>query len=70
MNTFAASYKRYWEPSYSQFLGLSIASGTIASFLTYPLEFIKTVIQHQGVGVGFRGRRGRLLDYLSSTTRI
>ena len=58
MNTLAASYKRYWEPSYLQATGLSLIAGTISSFATYPLEFIKTVIQFQSTGVGFRGRRG------------
>lgn len=58
MNTLAASYSRYWEPSYLQATGISLIAGTIASFATYPLEFLKTVIQHQATGVGIRGRRG------------
>lgn len=67
MNTLAASYSRYWEPSYLQATGISLIAGTIASFATYPLEFLKTVIQHQATGVGFRGRRGNpLLTQCSS----
>ncbi len=58
MNTLAASYSRYWEPSYTQSISISLVAGTVSSFLTYPLEFIKTVIQFQGTAVGFRGRRG------------
>jgi hypothetical protein len=59
MNTLAGSYSRYWEPSYLQATGISLVAGTIASFATYPLEFLKTVIQFQATGVGFRGRRGK-----------
>lgn len=58
MNTLAASYKRYWEPSYLEATAVSVIAGTVSSFVTYPLEFLKTVIQFQGTGVGFRGRRG------------
>lgn len=60
MNTLAASYNRYWEPSYLQATSISLIAGTVASFATYPLEFLKTVIQFQGTAVGFRGRRGNL----------
>ena len=59
MNTKSASFKLYWEPSYAQYISLSLATGTIASFLTYPLEFIKTIIQFQATAVGFRGKRGK-----------
>jgi solute carrier family 25 oxoglutarate transporter 11 len=64
MNTLAASYSRYWEPSYLQVTGISLIAGTISSFVTYPLEFLKTVIQFQATGVGFRGRRGNFITNL------
>lgn len=67
MNTLAASYSRYWEPSYLQATGISLIAGTIASFATYPLEFLKTVIQHQATGVGIRGRRGNTPHTQSSS---
>jgi len=70
MNTHAHSYKRYWEPTYLQTTGLSIVAGAVSSFITYPLEFLKTVIQHQAVGLGFRGRLGTHLFKLSSASRI
>lgn len=31
------SYKRYWEPSLPEVIGLSIPTGAIATFVTQPL---------------------------------
>ena len=58
MNNFALSYKRYWEPSYLQATSVSLVAGAVASWVTYPAEFAKTVIQYQATGIGLRGRRG------------
>lgn len=63
MNTQSLSYKRYWEPSYLESTSVSLIAGAVCSFATYPLEFLKTVIQHQAVGVGFRGRRVQQQGY-------
>jgi hypothetical protein len=70
MNTQSLSYKRYWEPSYLESTSVSLVAGAVCSFVTYPLEFLKTVIQHQAVGVGFRGRRGncRFMQFSSRAT--
>lgn len=70
MNTQSLSYKRYWEPSYLESTSVSLIAGAVCSFATYPLEFLKTVIQHQAVGVGFRGRRGTcsLMQFSSRDT--
>jgi solute carrier family 25 oxoglutarate transporter 11 len=35
----------------------------VSSFLTYPFEFLKTVIQFQGTGVGFRGHVWQFQGY-------
>lgn len=51
------SYKRYWEPTYLQTTSVSLIAGAIASWATYPAEFLKTVIQFQGTAIGFRGKR-------------
>ena len=58
MNTHSISYKRYWEPSYLQTASISLIAGAVSSFVTYPLEFLKTSIQYQSIGIGLRGRRG------------
>ena len=47
MDPSAASYKRYWEPGFFEMLGLSLFSGTVATAVTHPMDFIKTVIQHR-----------------------
>lgn len=49
------SYKRYWEPSYLTAIGLSLGTGALATSVTYPLEFVKRVIQHRAEGIGMRG---------------
>ena len=56
MNPKTASFSRYWEPNYFQATSISLIAGTIASFATYPCEYMKTVIQHQAIGVGLRSR--------------
>jgi hypothetical protein len=43
-----ASYKRYWEPNYLQATSLSLIAGAIATAATYPLDFLKTVVQYRG----------------------
>lgn len=53
-----ASYKRFWEPNYPLVLGLSLATNALATAITYPLNFIKTVIQFRSTGVGLRGYQG------------
>ena len=70
MNNFALSYKRYWEPNYLQATSISLIAATVSTFLTYPMEFLKNVIQLQGTAVGFRGRRRTNLPYHSSATRL
>ena len=70
MNNFALSYKRYWEPSYLQATSISLIAGAVSSFITYPVEFLKTVIQFQGTAVGFRGKRRKIFPYNSTTTGL
>jgi hypothetical protein len=57
MNTYAITYKRFWEPSYLQNTTFSLIAGTIASAITYPMEFLKTIIQFQSTAIGFRDRK-------------
>lgn len=52
------SYKRYWEPSYLTAIGLSLATGALATTITYPLEYVKRIIQFRAEGVGIRGTNG------------
>ena len=61
MNTQAASFNRYWEPNYLQATSISLIAGTIASYATYPFEYLKNIIQYQGTGIGFRGRYCKLV---------
>jgi hypothetical protein len=61
MNSQALSFKRYWEPSYLQATSLSLIAGAVSTFITYPAESLKTSIQHQAIGIGFRGRKGTYL---------
>lgn len=56
------SYKRYWEPGYLTTLGLSLGVGALATAVTYPLEFVKRIIQFRAEGVGMRGTNGRFLE--------
>jgi len=53
MNT---SYKRYYETSVGHTVGLSLATGTLATTLTYPIEFVKTRIQLKSELIGMRGQ--------------
>ena len=48
MDPTTASYKRYWEPSYIEALGLSIFAGTVATAISHPFEYLKTIIQFRG----------------------
>lgn len=50
------SYKRYWEPSTNQVIGLSLAINSISTALTYPIEFVKTRTQIRAEGVGNRNK--------------
>lgn len=54
-----ASYKRYWEPDYLTAISLSLTTGALATAVTYPLDFAKTVIQYRNEGVGMRGVNGK-----------
>jgi len=48
------SFKRYWEPSTGQLLIASLSVNAAASFISYPMEFIKTRIQVRANGIGIR----------------
>ncbi|KAL4499932.1 hypothetical protein ABPG72_015281 [Tetrahymena utriculariae] len=50
------SYKRYWEPSTAEVLGLSLSVNAISTALTYPIEFIKVRSQIRTEGVGIRSK--------------
>lgn len=64
MDPSRASYARYWEPNVLQSVGLSLLGGTIATAVTYPLDYIKTVIQFRAEGLGLRGERWRRNSFL------
>lgn len=55
MDPSRASYSRYWEPNIIQSVGLSLVAGALATSVTYPIDYIKTVIQYRSEGVGLRG---------------
>lgn len=38
-------------------VGLSLLGGTIATAVTYPMDYLKTVIQFRSEGLGLRGER-------------
>lgn len=57
MDPSKAAYSRYWEPSFLQTIGFSLLAGTVATTLTHPLDFIKTIIQYRAEGVGFPGEQ-------------
>ena len=59
MNYIAASHSRYWEPNLAQVFGVSMLAGTIATAVTYPMEYLKTVIQFRSTAIGFRGHNGK-----------
>lgn len=50
------SYKRYWEPSTAQVVGLSLSVNTVSTALTYPMEFVKTRSQVRTEAVGTRSK--------------
>jgi hypothetical protein len=64
MDPTTASYKRFWEPSYFTAMGLSLFAGTIATAITHPFEYLKTVIQFRSEGVGFRGKNSNYFSNL------
>lgn len=57
MDPSKAAYSRYWEPNMFQALGISLLAGTAATAITYPLDYLKTVIQFRSEGVGLPGER-------------
>lgn len=52
--SFHASYKRYWEPSLPHLMFVSTFTNSLATFLTFPAEFMKTKIQIRAEGMGIR----------------
>jgi len=38
-----ASYKRYWEPSLGEVLGLSLSVGALTTAVTQPLGILKKI---------------------------
>lgn len=50
------SYKRYWEPSTSQVVGLSLSVNALSTALTYPAEFVKVRTQVRTEAVGIRSK--------------
>lgn len=57
MDPSRAQYSRYWEPNILQSVGLSLLAGSLATAITYPLDYVKTVIQFRSEGIGFAGER-------------
>ena len=55
MDPTRAWYKRYWEPNLLQTVGFSLVAGAVATTITHPIEYIKTVIQFRSEGVGIIG---------------
>lgn len=70
MDPSTAQFKRFWEPSYFQALGLSLFAGTVATAVTHPLEYIKTIIQFRSEAVGFRGYKGKENHKYSIVSRL
>lgn len=55
MDPSRATYARYWQPNLFVQLGLSTVAGAIATAVTYPIDYIKTVSQYRAEGLGLRG---------------
>ena len=70
MDPSTAQFKRFWEPSYIQTLGLSLFAGTVATAITHPLEYIKTIIQFRSEAVGMRGYKGKQNNNFSNVSRL
>lgn len=70
MDPTTASFKRFWEPSYFQAIGLSLFAGAVATAITHPIDYVKTIIQYRSEGIGFRGYKGTKNNNLSSLSRI
>ncbi len=60
MNT---SYKRYFETNLPQTMGISLLVGSLATALTYPMEFLKTRIQMRSELIGMRGHTSLFWGY-------
>lgn len=63
MDPTRAWYKRYWEPNLLQTVGFSLLAGSIATTISYPIDFIKTVIHYRSEGIGFPGDRFKRTCY-------
>lgn len=63
MDPSRATYARYWEPNILVSLGLSTVAGAVATAVTYPLDYLKTVIQYRAEGLGLRGERFKRNPY-------
>ena len=70
MDPSTAQFKRFWEPSYFQAIGLSLFAGAVATAITHPIEYVKTVIQYRGEGIGLRGYKGILNNNFSMVSRL
>jgi hypothetical protein len=57
MDPSRAEYSRYYEPNLFLTVGLSLFGGALATAVTYPIDFVKTVIQFRAEGLGLRGER-------------
>ena len=70
MDPTTAQFKRFWEPSYIQAISLSLFAGAVATAITHPIDFVKTIIQYRAEGIGLRGYKGIFLEYSSSVPRL
>ena len=60
--------RKYWEPNYLQTISLSIVSGSVATLVTHPLEFLKTVVQFKTEGTKTYGESGN--SSINSVSKI
>lgn len=70
MDPSTAQFKRFWEPSYFQAIGLSLFAGAVATAITHPIDYVKTIIQYRAEGVGLRGYKGTSNTNFSSLPRL
>ena len=57
MDPSRATYANYYSAKMETSLGTGLVSGAIATAVTYPIEYVKTVSQFQSNAIGFRGNR-------------